>query len=95
MSSKRYNHEWTLKRFQEEGGETVKIERFSVTGMTCGNCVRHVEKALNDVPGVSSVTVDLDAAQATVEYDDSLATVDTLVSAVTDTGYTLGTLTPK
>ena len=25
---------------------------FSVKGMTCGNCVRHVEKALQDVSGV-------------------------------------------
>ena len=61
---------------------------FSVTGMTCGNCVRHVEKALQGVSGVSSVAVDLDNQQATVQYDSALATVDTMKAAVTEAGYT-------
>ena len=61
---------------------------FSVTGMTCGNCVRHVEKALQNVSGVSSVAVDLDNQQATVQYDPAIATVDTMASAVTEAGYT-------
>ncbi|NKB81439.1 MAG: copper resistance protein CopZ [Nitrospirales bacterium] len=68
----------------------VKTEQFSVIGMTCGNCVRHVEKALRGVPGVSSVTVVLDAAQATVEYDADRVTVDALTSVMTEAGYTLG-----
>ena len=61
---------------------------FSVTGMTCGNCVKHVEKALQGISGISSVAVDLDNHQATVEYDPAIATVEAMTSAVTEAGYT-------
>ena len=62
--------------------------QFSVKGMTCGNCVRHVEKALRGVSGVSSVAVDLDNQQATVQYDPAIATIEAMTSAVTEAGYT-------
>lgn len=35
---------------------TVKLE---VQGMTCGECVKHVTKALQSVPGVGRIQVDL------------------------------------
>jgi copper chaperone CopZ len=56
-----------------------------VTGMSCGNCVAHVEEALQGVDGVSRVTVDLERAHADVEG----AGVDTneLVEAVVGAGY--------
>jgi copper chaperone CopZ len=38
-------------------GQTETV--LSVRGMTCGNCVRHVEEAVRAVPGVSAVSVDL------------------------------------
>ena len=63
--------------------------QYSVKGMTCDNCVRHVEKALRSVTGVSSVTVDLDRHQATVEYDPVVATKEEMASAVSEAGYTL------
>ncbi|TQF00450.1 MAG: copper ion binding protein, partial [Spiribacter salinus] len=37
-----------------------------VTGMTCGGCVSHVEKALNAVPGVVSAQVNLGLSNARV-----------------------------
>ena len=33
-----------------------------VTGMTCASCVRHVEKALKRVEGVSAVAVKIEPA---------------------------------
>ena len=67
-----------------------KTEQFAVKGMTCGNCVRHVEKALANIAGVSSVVVSLELAQATVEYDSATVPVNIMVNAVADAGYTLG-----
>jgi copper ion binding protein len=63
--------------------------QFSVKGMTCDNCVRHVEKALQTVAGVSSVTVSLDHQQATIEYDPGIATMEAMAAAVSEAGYTL------
>lgn len=63
--------------------------QFTVKGMTCENCVRHVEKALSSLPGVSSVKVDLQAQEALVDYDPSSSMIDTMVSRVKEAGYDL------
>ena len=58
----------------------------SISGMTCASCVRHVEKALQKVPGVSSVSVNLATESArvvsTLAIDPSL-----LIHTVVDAGY--------
>ena len=42
--------------------------KLKISGMTCLNCVTHVQKALEAVPGVSDVTV-MQGEGATVEHD--------------------------
>ncbi len=65
---------------------TAKVE-LPITGMTCSNCVRNVERALKKVDGVLSVNVNLATERATVEYVPSLAGLDALKQAVADAGY--------
>ncbi len=65
---------------------------FEVDGMTCASCVRRVEKALEKVPGVSNVGVNLATETATVHIDQSV-TADAIEAAVTGAGYTPGTIT--
>jgi len=67
----------------------VKSEQFAVKGMTCENCVHHVEVALRGVVGVSTATVDLSKQEARIDYDPAVATVEALTSAVNEAGYTL------
>lgn len=57
-----------------------------IEGMTCGNCVRHVTRALEGLPGVSDVSVSLEdkSAQVTVPED---MTDDQITAAVADAGY--------
>ncbi len=62
----------------------MSTETYTVKGMTCGGCVRHVEKALKNTPGVTAVTVDLASASATVEGS---ASFETLVVQVAEAGY--------
>jgi copper ion binding protein len=57
-----------------------------IEGMTCGGCVRSVEKALGRVAGVSSTQVDLAQGKAMVEADNGLDP-SALVAAVEDAGY--------
>ena len=47
-----------------------------IEGMTCASCVRHVERALERVPGVQSVSVNLATERATVAFDPAQAGVD-------------------
>ena len=51
----------------EESTEKKKIT-LPVTGMTCATCAITVEKALNDVKGVSGANVNLASEKATIEY---------------------------
>ena len=56
-----------------------------ITGMTCGHCVKHVEQALRQVPGVTAVAVDLASGTARVE---GAADPAALVAAVEAEDYT-------
>ncbi|GAB2655518.1 heavy metal translocating P-type ATPase [Arenimonas aestuarii] len=60
--------------------------RFGVTGMTCASCVGRVEKALAQVPGVQSASVNLATETATVATDGSTSAA-ALASAVEKAGY--------
>ena len=53
--------------------------------MTCNGCVKHVDAALREVPGVTAVEVDLTKGSARVVHDDAAAAH--LVSAVEQAGY--------
>ncbi len=55
--------------------------------MTCANCARSVERRLAATPGVTKAAVDLQAANATVEYDADLVKPETLAGAVRALGY--------
>ncbi len=58
----------------------------SVKGMTCQNCVAHVEKALKGVHGVLDAKVDLASEKATVVAGGSV-TLDSLYTAIEEAGY--------
>lgn len=58
----------------------------AVGGMTCGACVRHVEKALHQIDGVSA-SVDLATHTATVDVGDTTSAAH-LCAAIEDAGYT-------
>ena len=62
------------------------VTTLRITGMTCNNCVRHVGKALQSVPGVKSVDVSLPDQRANVEHETS-ADLAALVAAVEKAGY--------
>jgi copper chaperone CopZ len=57
-----------------------------IEGMHCGGCARSVEKALGAVPGVKSVAVNLEEANASVHAENDV-TLAMLKSAVEDAGY--------
>jgi Cu+-exporting ATPase len=58
-----------------------------ITGMTCASCVTHVERALNQLEGVSSATVNLGLGLARVTYVPGLVTTGQMARAVRDAGY--------
>lgn len=75
----------------EHISEQVKCIILPIEGMTCASCVSHVEKALQGVPGVSGVSVNLGTEKASLEYRPGDAPVDQLRQAVADAGYKVST----
>lgn len=62
---------------------------YSVDGMTCSNCVRHVTLAFEDIPGVQEAKVDLEKAKATVTWEDEPVAIDEVKAALEEAGYTV------
>ncbi len=59
--------------------KTLKIE-----GMMCEGCVKSVKEALEKLPGITSVDVNLKKGTAVIQGD---ADDETLIKAVVDAGY--------
>jgi copper chaperone len=62
----------------------MSARTLQITGMSCGHCVQAVTRALEAVPGVRSVHVDLASRQAHVSGAADLAG---LMAAVRAAGY--------
>ena len=59
---------------------TMKID-----GMTCGNCVAHVTRALKSLDGVTLEQVSI--GSATISFDPQETSPDRITSAVEEEGY--------
>ena len=73
-------------------GTDVRQATFGVTGMSCASCVGRVERALEKVPGVLDVSVNLANEKATVRYLGGEVDPRYLEKAVEGAGY--GTVSP-
>jgi len=60
---------------------------FKITGMHCSSCSMLVTMNLEELPGVSSVECNHASGKTVVTFDDSLITIASLQSAVTEAGY--------
>ena len=65
----------------------VRTTTLGVSGMSCGACVRHVTRALDGLPGVVHVNVDLRTNEASVEHLRAFVDPGSLIAAVRDAGY--------
>ena len=63
------------------------VVHLSVEGMHCGSCSALIEETLADQAGVTTASVDLDAARAVVGYDPAQVGTDDLRTLITDSGY--------
>lgn len=64
-------------------------QKFKVSGMTCGHCVRAVTEAVHEVDQAAQVQVDLPSGTVTVQSSTDTAK---LGAAITGAGYEVGPL---
>ena len=62
-------------------------QTFNISGMSCEHCVARVEGAINALPGVKKVKINLKKNNVVVKYDDTQLTTDKIVEAVSAAGY--------
>jgi P-type Cu+ transporter len=69
--------------------DAFKIVEYFVTGMTCASCVSRVEKAIDNIEGVNSASVNLATEKATINYAPGLAKLREIKASVQKAGYQL------
>ena len=60
----------------------------NIEGMVCMNCVKHVDKALREIQGISDVAVHLESGSAQIQISQDVPD-DMLKTAIEDAGYQL------
>ena len=65
----------------------MKKEKYDVLGMTCASCQAHVNKAVSELDGVKSCSVNLVLNNMYVEYDDKKLDENKIIKAVQNAGY--------
>ncbi|AMX00290.1 copper chaperone CopZ [Rummeliibacillus stabekisii] len=65
----------------------METKTLAVQGMSCGHCKSSVEGALNQLDGVSSAEVNLEAGNVAVAYDNSKVTLAAMKEAIEEQGY--------
>lgn len=64
---------------------STKSTNLDVDGMTCSNCVRHVEDALRGLDGVEKLDVQI--GKVRVDHDPTKLPPERLLEAITEAGY--------
>ena len=59
----------------------------NVDGMSCEHCVKAVKDALEALPGVIGVEVDLEIGTVTVEHDSIQSPPEQIANEIEDQGY--------
>ncbi len=65
----------------------MKIEKFSITGMSCSACSATVQKAVSKIDGVKIADVNLLTNSMNTEYDETKVKSKDIISAVKKAGY--------
>lgn len=73
---------------REKSKDGIFLEKiFDVSGMTCSSCSAHIERAVERLDGVESVSVNLLTATMKVRYREEVLSALDIVSAVERAGY--------
>jgi copper chaperone CopZ len=67
--------------------DNIQEVKFDVSGMTCASCEEHVILAVNELPGILSVSADANAGIASIKFDNSKIDKLAIAKAIDVTGY--------
>lgn len=61
--------------------------QLTITGMSCAVCAGNVEKTVSALGGVTLAIVNLASSKLTLEYDETVITLEDIISAIENAGY--------
>ena len=67
----------------------IEQVRLNIAGMNCAACNEEVTHAAMQTPGVLSATADFETGTASVRFDRSKASIQSVIAAINQTGYTV------
>lgn len=59
----------------------------NVAGMSCEHCVNTIHDALDILPGVKNVVINLDSGTVSADIDPQQTTIETIKTAIDTSGY--------
>jgi len=73
---------------------TSQVDVYAIGGMHCVSCSSLIERETRKLPGVASVTVNFNAAKATVRHDAATISTDAVARAIASMGFTAEYVVP-
>jgi copper chaperone CopZ/F0F1-type ATP synthase membrane subunit c/vacuolar-type H+-ATPase subunit K len=67
----------------------IQKAEFTISGMTCASCEKHVNHEVNKLSGIISSNTSFDNGNAIVEFDNSKTNISEIEKAINITGYTV------
>ncbi len=65
----------------------MQYQELKIGGMTCAACSGRIERVLSKTDGIESVTVNLTAGMASVHFDDSLLSLESIIEKIVKLGF--------
>jgi sulfite exporter TauE/SafE/copper chaperone CopZ len=69
---------------------TQRTLSFPISGMHCAGCEAVIATAVNELPGVETVSADHTANKVQVRFDDALVSPSTILACIESKGYSYG-----
>lgn len=65
----------------------MKETNLKIEGMHCAGCSTRLERVLNNLEGVETAKVSLEEKKATIKYDETKISLESIKEAIDDAGF--------
>ena len=65
----------------------MKETNLKIEGMHCAGCSTRLERVLNNLEGVETAKVSLEEKKATIKYDETKISLESIKEAIEDAGF--------
>jgi heavy metal-binding protein, putative len=65
----------------------MKETNLKIEGMHCAGCSTRLERVLNNLEGVETAKVSLEEKRATIKYDETKISLESIKEAIEDAGF--------